>query len=193
MAGSGQDVNLRQSTFPPADEAVPPAQDGRTTTGQFAAGNLHGKATRFKPGVSGNPAGRRPAGLSIREWANLLTDAPIEQLKAIDANPEPEPWSKVIAARWLLRSGTNDLSKGGWPLADKPLAELFDRTTGRPAQQVEIKAEHRHLHLIQLTENAIAALDEAIALDAGTSATTTQALELAAALALPADSNAHEH
>lgn len=152
----------------------------------FQPGNEHGTATRFKPGESGNPAGRRPAGMSVREWVNQMTDRPVEQLRAIDAAPDPHPWSKVIAARWLLRSGSNDLSKGGFPIAEKSLAELFDRTVGKAPQQVEIKAEHRHLHLIDLTSTALAALDEAIGPSTDDSALLAAALDLPMPDALPA-------
>lgn len=41
---------------------------------RFEAGNNFGKDSRFQPGESGNPRGRRRAAASIREWWNTLME-----------------------------------------------------------------------------------------------------------------------
>jgi hypothetical protein len=61
--------------------------------------------SRFKLGESGNPAGRKPAGLYVKEHINLLVgaDATESQLRVLAKDPD-EPCSRRMAAIRILRS-----------------------------------------------------------------------------------------
>ncbi len=61
-------------------------------------------AHRFKPGQSGNPAGRKTAGATEKEWINALTarKTPEPQLRRIAADVKEWP-AKRVAALWILR------------------------------------------------------------------------------------------
>lgn len=61
--------------------------------------------TRFQPGQSGNPAGRPPAGLTIREQINALaadelTEADLRRV----ARDKSAPWTRRAAAERILRT-----------------------------------------------------------------------------------------
>jgi hypothetical protein len=58
----------------------------------------------WKPGESGNPAGRKTAGASVREWMNSFAEAELTpaQLRAISLD-ESMPATKIAAAQRMLR------------------------------------------------------------------------------------------
>ena len=111
----------------------------------YKPGNDNGKSTRFKPGQSGNARGRPRGGATVREWWNRLLDEDdqgrpkftVQALwniaEAENDDPDVSP-TKRIAARSIL-----DMIKGG-RTGREALAQLFDRTEGRPSQSVNINA-----------------------------------------------------
>ena len=81
----------------------------------------------FKPGQSGNPAGRPSAGASIRDWLNIMCEWTAKDLRVI-AQDENEPAAKRAAAvRMLLSCEMNDLAAFS-PFLEgkKTLAELAE-------------------------------------------------------------------
>lgn len=80
----------------PADQAI--AHAGR-------GGNIPPPEHRWRPGESGNPAGRPTAGLTIREHVNELArqDLTEAELRKIARNPETG-WTKRAAAERILRT-----------------------------------------------------------------------------------------
>src|SRR4051812_5987958 len=63
-------------------------------------------AHRFKPGRSGNPAGRPPrAGATIREWINTFGQKDLTELQLRKiARDAKAPWTKRTAAERILRT-----------------------------------------------------------------------------------------
>lgn len=60
---------------------------------------------RWQPGESGNPAGRRTAGATIREWVNQFAaqDLTEAQVRRVARDPR-SPWTKRAAAERVLRT-----------------------------------------------------------------------------------------
>jgi len=83
----------------------------------------------FKPGQSGNPAGRKTAGATIREHMNAMAEADLTetQLRTI-ARGKNEPWPRRAAAERILRTlEAGDLADFQTVIAgEKTLAELRD-------------------------------------------------------------------
>jgi hypothetical protein len=67
------------------------------------AGN--GTATRFKPGQSGNPGGRRKSSATIIDLARTHSVDAIKTLATICNDPEAAPAPRVAAAMALLDRG----------------------------------------------------------------------------------------
>ena len=61
---------------------------------------------RWKPGESGNPAGRKSIGASIRDWMTTLDGTEHAELERL-AKSRKEPISKILAAQALLRAATS--------------------------------------------------------------------------------------
>lgn len=95
-----------------------------------------GLATRWKPGQSGNPAGRKSAGASVAEWYNALADAGDEEIARI-ARDKTAPVAKRAAARQWLQAISDRTTKVGLPLDGEALDRIADRTVGKPTQAVE--------------------------------------------------------
>ena len=91
----------------------------------FAPGNTHGLATRFKPGESGNPAGR--------PRTKKLSEAIREGLAADSAEPLPTDTNAQIIAKQIIRQA----KKGNLSAA----VIAGDRAEGRPAQSVAFSDE----------------------------------------------------
>jgi hypothetical protein len=88
--------------------------------GKFAPGNKLGN--RFKPGQSGNPAGR-PKSITMSE-------AHRKQLaKPFPDDPEGRTFAEVIAEKLAMNAATGDVSSA---------KEIADRTEGKPRQALEI-------------------------------------------------------
>ncbi len=113
---------------------------------RFEPGNNFGKDSRFRPGESGNPRGRRRAAASIREWWNTLMEeddqgAPrytvrdLWNIAEAAADDRTMPPAKRAAARMVL-----ELVKGG-RAAREVAALIFDRTEGRRAQSINLSAQ----------------------------------------------------
>lgn len=118
----------------------------------------------LKPAKKGdvlNPNGRprSPAGATLREWLNVLIEKPERDLREI-INDEDAPAAKVIAARRVLnamldsstwkevKDKDSDASEmyrtGDTPGPALDFDRIFDRTVGKPAQQVNVKGEMSH-------------------------------------------------
>jgi hypothetical protein len=88
-------------------------QSGKTTRARRSGGpqTAEGRARAlanlkpFQPGQSGNPAGRKTAGATIREWLNVLAEAKVteRELRTI-ARDQTVEWSKRTAAERMLRT-----------------------------------------------------------------------------------------
>lgn len=81
----------------PRRGSAPKTEEGRAR----ALANLK----PFRPGQSGNPAGRRTAGATVKEWLNALSDAGTTErdLRAI-ARDQSVAWAKRTAAERMLRT-----------------------------------------------------------------------------------------
>ncbi|MBH07002.1 MAG: hypothetical protein CMJ20_11850 [Phycisphaeraceae bacterium] len=89
----------------------------------------------WKPGQSGNPAGRKPAGAYVREWINSLThqDLTSDELASI-ADDDTMPYAKRLAATRMLNSLESDR------LGLKEAEFVLNQTAGRPSQPIEHQA-----------------------------------------------------
>ena len=91
----------------------------------------------WEPGQSGNPAGRKPAGLSLLEWINVMhtkTEADVQKI----ADDESEPVVKRVAAKAWLGALSSGWFKGKREGADD-LDRILDRTIGKPVQSMLIQ------------------------------------------------------
>lgn len=80
----------------------------------------------FKPGTSGNPAGRKTAGAYIREWFNAMVGWKHEKVKKV-LDDDKAPMGKRIAARQML-----DAMEDG-----TAIDRICDRTEGKPKQHID--------------------------------------------------------
>ena len=105
--------------------------------------------TPWRPGQSGNPAGRARGGAYISEWLNTLlivdehgtpnyTQADLKEIVA-DDNAAP---AKVIAARRILSAMKDGkLPRGGAdPKPGRDFDRIADRIEGKPAQHIMVEA-----------------------------------------------------
>lgn len=94
----------------------------------------------LRPQVSGepphNPRGRPSAGLSIREWINIMQGWTVKEVEAVMTD-DSAPIIKKTAARALIDSATKDRNSAGMPVAAGDFDRIFDRTAGKPTQPVE--------------------------------------------------------
>jgi len=118
--------NGRQHDRPPAEQG-----DDRDDSGHFLPGHRVGAATRYRAGVSGNPAGRPPFGASVREHINIMANWTRRQLQAV-IDDDDAPSAQVAAARQVLDARNGD---------GKAFDRCADRTEGRPTQRHEVLAD----------------------------------------------------
>lgn len=85
-------------------------------------------ATQFKKGQSGNPKGRPPAGLSIREWLNTMQDWSVAEIQKLIRDPKATVAQKSAARIWIAAA-----SKGG-----TDFDRIMDRTEGKAKQVVDL-------------------------------------------------------
>jgi hypothetical protein len=104
-------------------------------------GEFPSRKDQFPPGVSGNPAGRPPAGASFKEWLNVMADYKRNELLAVMADAKA-PAAKLAAARTWLGATSRDRNSAGVPIAGADVDRICDRTIGRPTQEIrqEIRA-----------------------------------------------------
>lgn len=100
----------------------------------------------FKPGESGNPNGRPPAGLSILEWLNQMESWTREQLESVLSDTSA-PVSKLAAARSWLDATVRGYTQGGNPVAGNDFDRILDRTIGKPAQSVDVTSNGESVNL----------------------------------------------
>jgi Family of unknown function (DUF5681) len=82
-----------------------------------------GKSTRFKPGQSGNPSGR-PRDVVTQIMREMLpTPCPFSKKGLV--------WAEAIALAAFKRAAAGDV---------RAIAEVLDRTEGKPRQSVDIAA-----------------------------------------------------
>ena len=104
---------------------------------------------KWKPGQSGNPAGRpKSGGLSIKERVNELLAKPDLTLPALQALIEDKTAHPldIAAATWIV--GLCDSDR----LAFDRLTGLIDYTDGRPKASIEVRAVDNRTPHEQLTE-----------------------------------------
>jgi hypothetical protein len=96
--------------------------------------NPHNLVPRpWKPGQSGNPAGRPSFGLSLREWWNQMQGWDEDRLKEVRED-ESRPAVQRIAARQMILAMTGKSEK----FAGEAIDRIADRTEGKPKQSVDV-------------------------------------------------------
>lgn len=103
----------------------------------------------WKPGESGNAAGRTTYGASVREWLNSFADASRSELQAVIEDVDA-PSAKQAAAAQALKA-----SEGDGVAFDR----CADRTEGRPMQTALIGTVS-----LDPAQRAAAAIEQARAL-----------------------------
>jgi hypothetical protein len=102
---------------------------------------------RWPKGRSGNPAGRPPAGLSIKEWWNQMQDWPLAKLTEAIEDPAA-PAAKVAAARAWRDACSSGFTSGGAPVAGADLNRIIDYTAGKAQQSVDVTSGGQPIELV---------------------------------------------
>src|SRR2546423_5620196 len=93
--------------------------------GKFAEGNRLGN--RFRPGQSGNPAGR-PKSITLSEaYRKMLS-------RVDESDPEKRTRAEVLAEQMYAKAKTGDV---------QALREIADRVEGKPRQTLALSLERR--------------------------------------------------
>jgi len=105
---------------------MPDKQTGnKRPDGKFAEGNSFGN--RFRPGQSGNPAGR-PKSITLSEaYRKMLSQAD-------ESDPERRTRAEVLAEQIYAKAKTGDV---------QALREIADRVEGKPRQTLALSVERR--------------------------------------------------
>lgn len=93
----------------------------------------------FKPGQSGNPAGRPPNPPELKEMQRL-TKGQVEVLLNKILNSKPEDLSQfrgTVLEIWLAAGATNAIKTGDY----SRLMLLLDRIVGKPSDKVELEVK----------------------------------------------------
>ena len=113
----------------------PAMQGERDGRGQLRPGHTVGATTRWQPGQSGNPGGRKPGVVYVSEYLATMADWSRQEVEAVLASIDT-PITKRIAARRLLGADSDDARQAG---AD--FDRIADRTEGRPYQSTTVRHE----------------------------------------------------
>ncbi len=138
--------------------------------GNYQPGNSHGAATRFRPGVSGNPRGSRRGSASVREhWNALLAEdddgKPRHTLTDLYRIVEaPNDDTTVSTARRIAARGIIESVKGG-RRGFEALTMIFDRTEGRPGQHVSLSGQLTADPAADITEETLLKIRKAASHD----------------------------
>lgn len=111
----------------------------------------------WKPGQSGNPAGRPNHGQKLLGWLNELACETADgkaryslvELRRIADDPD-EPHPKAEAAATIIRARSEGWSKAGIPFASNDLDRIFDRCLGKPKQTIAVERAERSMHEIEV-------------------------------------------
>ena len=86
---------------------------------------------RWKRGQSGNQLGRPPAGMSVKEWINVMQDWPVAKVEKVANDPRSGNAKATAAGIWLdarTRRG-NDFDR------------IMDQTAGKPKQAIDMRMD----------------------------------------------------
>ena len=121
----------KKPTQSPAKQAIPGAGKG---------GNVPPVASRWPPGVSGNPAGRPPAmGSTIREWWNTMQTWTRAEVAGVMRDPTA-PMAQVYAARNMIHATSLDLNNAGQPIATADMLAAIEHTAGKAVQAMTLRS-----------------------------------------------------
>jgi hypothetical protein len=105
---------------------------GRRANGQFSHRHEVGKATRFKPGQSGNPSGRPPKSILDRALEAYLASYIKTGKRGPDGKRERKLVAEIVAEKLI----------GQAMAGEHAIAQLVaERVGGRPLHQVEAKID----------------------------------------------------
>lgn len=110
--------------------------DNREEVGKVGPGRppIH---TRFKPGQSGNPSGRKPGTKSfktlIREALEVVRKGEIDPLRADEGVAKDMTVGELMVANWIVKA-----LEGDWKAADRILEHL----EGKPVQAVNLGGQN---------------------------------------------------
>ena len=117
-----------------------PKRRGGPKTPAGKAKSLANLAPPFRPGESGNPAGRPNAGASVIDWLNVMAEWTRADLRTV-VGDDTLPANKLAAARLWLDASSTDRTSAGLPIATSALSELMDRLDGKPRQAVQVTSD----------------------------------------------------
>ncbi len=136
-----------------------PAKQGK------GKGRIPPVENRWKPGQSGNPSGRKCAGLTLKEWFNQMADWSKAQLRATFDDPEASV-AKISAARCWLHASSEMTTNSGSPIAGPEVDRILDRTIGKPTQAVDLTSKGEKItptmDLSKLTVEELASLESIV-------------------------------
>lgn len=101
-------------------------------TGAGKGGIVPPLESRWQPGQSGNPAGRRNFGATVGEWYNAMAEYSEIELNRVIAD-KSAPRAKIVAARAVKAATTGDL-----PF----IIEVCDRTDGSSVKRTAHTETH---------------------------------------------------
>lgn len=111
----------------------------------------------WKKGQSGNPAGRAKKGLCYADMLEKAVKKLKSQTKDKDGNVIAQYKGKMVVAMAVVDLATNKSYPPQVRL--QALKELFDRTDGKPVQQIDMGADVRST-VIGMTKDIKASLDK---------------------------------
>lgn len=99
---------------------------------QFEPGNDAGKEHRFKPGQSGNPAGKPKGTMSLTANLRALMEKEIDVVDPITKEPGKKKIGEVINLRLIANSIKGDA---------RSIKIVQERLEGKPKQEVDVNAK----------------------------------------------------